>query len=71
MATDHSQHGEDFDPLCPQCCQEAATAGFRGAAGTGAVTCPNCGHEFEPGGSSVRVTEAVDSIAGRRAITEG
>ncbi|GAA4626628.1 hypothetical protein GCM10023196_035630 [Actinoallomurus vinaceus] len=66
MATDHSQHGEDFDPLCPQCCQEAATAGFRGEAGTGAVRCPSCGHTFEPVGAAVRVTEATDSIAGRR-----
>jgi hypothetical protein len=60
---DHSQHGEEFDPLCPECSQEAATAAFRGGAGTETVACPKCAHEFDPraAGIAVRVTEAVET----------
>jgi hypothetical protein len=49
--------------------QEAANAGFRGsqappealgrAEGADVVTCPNCGHRFQPGEQEpVRSTEA-------------
>jgi hypothetical protein len=48
--------------------QEAANTGFRGqqppaealgrAEGADVVTCPNCGHRFQPGeGEPVRATE--------------
>jgi hypothetical protein len=65
--SDHTH--PDYDPLCPRCVQEAANAGFRGSAppaealgraeGADTVTCPNCGHRFQPGESSpaVRTTE--------------
>jgi phage major head subunit gpT-like protein len=57
---------------CPQCNQEVATGTFRAAAGgpddappaRAEVTCPNCGHAFDPAGPGVRTTESVEDSEG-------
>jgi hypothetical protein len=53
--------------LCPQCAQEAATAGYREAMGAptaGTVSCPQCGHSFAPAAARepVRVTESTGTV---------
>jgi hypothetical protein len=57
--TRHDEHAE-FVAGCGECAQETVTAGFLGAAGESAqVTCPSCGHSFDPQGEAVRMTESV------------
>lgn len=66
MSTPHSPLCDD--PSCGACAQARATAAFRGdptaeQVQPGKVTCPSCGHRFEPGGGAVRVTEATATKA--------
>ncbi|MEU4576618.1 hypothetical protein [Nonomuraea sp. NPDC023979] len=56
---------------CPECNQEVAAGTFRAAAGgpdapanRPEVTCPACGHAFDPSGPGVRTTESVEGAEG-------
>ena len=63
MSTPHSPLCED--PACGPCAQARATAAFRGESTdeqSGGVTCPACGHQFDPA-AAVRVTETTTSEA--------
>ncbi len=57
--------------FCPECSQGAMAEAFRGAAGRPAeVTCPHCGHSFDPD-APVRTTEASDSAKAQEAQVTG
>lgn len=58
----HSKHALCDAPSCPVCAERRAVAGFHGESIEGqedvVLTCPQCGHAFDPAEQPVRATEA-------------